>query len=384
MVSEASALKLADRQLQWWLNNRVYPVTFAWQTGPAETLINSLVEVLKEKLPFGGVRFDLIEQFDRLVEMVARGNFKWAWDEMKENAWAASAPLTPEEERVIHWPPGSADEAAMLRLPGASLFVQRLAAYIRDCGPENVRLHLAGHSAGTIFHAALLPRLEQAGVKVDTLALLAGGLRVDDFVRHVLPRLGQQVRRTTLFNLSDERELDDRCPPQGLSIYHKSLLYMVSRGLEPAAVGGRFEVPLIGLQTFYAQPLAPGETGTLNDLLAGKAEVVISPQSAPADARSDAAGHGDFDDDVPTLTSVLLRMLNIANPQPQHTYKAHAAPLSAVPASAQPNDTAPAGRAGAAKKPRSRRRAAKTLTRAAETSELGEQPAQVTEAAVKK
>jgi hypothetical protein len=385
MVSEASAINLADRHLQWWLNNHVYPITFAWQTGPAETLLNSLVELVKGKLPFGGVRFDLIEQFDRLVEKMARSHFKWAWDEMKENAWAASEALTAHEREQIVWPPDAAHETRMAALPGASLFVTRLAEYIAQCGPENVRLHLAGHSAGTIFHAALLERLAEAGLEVETLALLAGGLRVDDFRLRMLPHLGKSVRHTTFYNLSHARELDDRCPPQGLAIYHKSLLYMVSRGLEPALVSGRFEVPLIGLQGFFDQPVAGPGSPTLTSLIQGKAEVVIAPQSAPSNARSDAKGHGEFDDDVPTLTSVLLRVLGASSPQAVHTYQPHAAPLAAAvpPAGPAAAGLPTNGKTNGRRTPRTRRRGAKTLTRAAATAGPGEEPAQETELAVK-
>jgi hypothetical protein len=78
------------------------------------------------------------------------------------------------------------------------------------------------------------------------------------------------------------------------------------------------------------------------------------------------------------MTSALLRMLGQLIPKPVHTYKPHAAPLSAVPASAQPNDMPPD--AAKAAGPKAKRRAAKTLTRAAETSEAGEEPVQETEA----
>ena len=58
----------------WWLNNRVYPVTFAWQSGPVETLLDQLDDTVGDKLPFGGIGIDLVEQLDRLVERLARSN----------------------------------------------------------------------------------------------------------------------------------------------------------------------------------------------------------------------------------------------------------------------------------------------------------------------
>ena len=49
---------------------------------------------------------------------------------------------------------------------------------------------MVGHSAGAIFHAALLQRLVEVGVPVASMALLAPALRVDEFERLVLPQLG--------------------------------------------------------------------------------------------------------------------------------------------------------------------------------------------------
>ena len=37
-VTETSGLDIAQRQLNWWLNNAVYPISFAWETGPGKTL----------------------------------------------------------------------------------------------------------------------------------------------------------------------------------------------------------------------------------------------------------------------------------------------------------------------------------------------------------
>jgi hypothetical protein len=68
---------------------------------------------------------------------------------------------------------------------------------------------------------------------------------------------GKTVARFAVFNLSDKQELDDALPPggSGLKVYHKSLLYLVSRGLEPKPGGSVFEVPLLGMQRFFDQPL---------------------------------------------------------------------------------------------------------------------------------
>jgi hypothetical protein len=216
--AEDLALRSAEQNLNWWLNNRVYPLFFAWQSGPAETLLDHLADTVKGRLPFG-LGFDFSEQADRAVELVARASFRWMWDEMKENARAASGPIN--DQRAIAWPlTSSSAQTAMAAMPGASLTVLRLAEYIRQHPDQTIRVHLVGHSAGAIFHAALLQRLVDAAIPVASMALLAPAIRVNEFARDILPHLGVgQVDRFTTFNLSDRRELDDVCGAGGIDVY---------------------------------------------------------------------------------------------------------------------------------------------------------------------
>lgn len=329
MISERNGLVGAQRDLNWWLNNRIYPLYFAWQSGPAETLLNQLVDLAKNKLPFGGLGFDLMEQFDRWVEKLARSTLRWMWTEMKENARSASAPIRKNALAHVQWPPEESAQPRMAKLPAASLTVTRLARYIQQHGPDNVSLHLVGHSAGSIFHAALLQRLVEAGLKVESMALLAPAIRMDEFQRDILPHVGpgKSVGRLAVFDLSDKQELDDALPPgnTGLKVYHKSLLYLVSRGLEPAPGSNIFEVPLLGMQRYFDLPLNGRAKATVQTAIEKvRGETIFSPSSNPADSRSEAAGHVDFDDDISTMTSVLMRALGVNKLQPEYTYKPYA------------------------------------------------------------
>ena len=327
LVSEASGLETAQKHLNWWFNNSVYPISFAWQSGPIETFLDQLVDTLRNKLPFGGLGFDLVEQFDRLVELAARSNFRWMWEQMKQNARAASAPI--ENPGQIVWPPESTTaQQEMARMPGGALTVTRLAEYIKKHGSDQVAVHLVGHSAGAIFHAALLQRLVEAGIQVETIALLAPGIRVDEFRRDILPHLGKAVARFATFALSDQRELDDVCGVGGLNIYNKSLLFLVSRALERPAASGTFEVPLLGMERFFDQPLDGAGTTLRQAIIAAGGAAIFSRSAAPADSRSDAVAHGEFDDDAPTMTSVVLRVLGRTTPSPENDYQANAALLS--------------------------------------------------------
>jgi hypothetical protein len=321
LVNEAGGLQTADKHLNWWLNNRIYPIYFAWQSGPEESLINQLVDALRNRLPFGGLGFDLVEQFDALCEKLARASFRWMWDEMKENARAASQGIANRDD--VQWPPQSSRAlAAMHSSPGGSLTVLRLAEYMRVHKPENVVVHLVGHSAGAIFQAALLQRMLEENIAVDSMALLAPAIRIDEFDRDILPHIGESegVKRFVTFGLSDERELDDVCGHAGVNVYHKSLLYLVSRALERASERS-VEVPLLGMDKWLSHDR---EGKSTSEEIANRGGVCIaSPSRGAVESRSDSTSHGGFDDDSPTMTSVLIRMLALPTLNPESVYEPH-------------------------------------------------------------
>jgi len=136
------------------------------------------------------------------------------------------------------------------------------------------------------------------------------------------------VARFATFALSDQRELDDVCGVGGLNIYNKSLLFLVSRALEHPAASGTFEVPLLGMERFFDQPLDGAGTTLRQAIIAAGGAAIFSRSAAPADSRSDAVAHGEFDDDAPTMTSVVLRVLGRTTTSPENDYQANAALLS--------------------------------------------------------
>ena len=200
-----------------------------------------------------GLGFDLMEAADRAVELMARQTFRWMWDEMKENARAASKPIGNRGD--VAWPT-PATQKAMEQMPGASLTVLRLAEYVRQHPHEQVLVHMVGHSAGAIFHAALLQRLVEVGVPVASMALLAPASgSTSSSASSCRSSEDRGVQRFAVFNLSDRRELDDVCAAGGVNAYHKSLLYLVSRALEGRA-SGQSEAPLLGMAKFLPARLA--------------------------------------------------------------------------------------------------------------------------------
>src|SRR4051794_34865217 len=307
--SEKTGLDIAQRQLNWWLRNEVYPITFAWETGTTESFGDQLADLFGRRTPAGGFGFDVFEQVDRMIEKTAKRTLTWVWDEMKQNAAGASAGL-PDDWR--NKPDGD--------LPGGSLLVTRLRQHLDEHSDTPTEIHLVSHSAGSIFLAGLIKQLKAADINVASLTYLAAAIRTDEWIRNVLPRLKQgDIKRFTAFGMDAERELDDVCAAGGVAIYHKSLLYLVSRAFERPTDPTATEVPLIGMAHFADDVV--GRTSYLKAVESLKdARLVWSPASSPADGRSDSKTHGGFDDDNPTMTSVLLRILGTTTVKTENEY----------------------------------------------------------------
>ena len=117
------------------------------------------------------------------------------------------------------------------------------------------------------------------------------------------------MKRFTTFDLAERYEQDDTCDVGGKVFYHKSLLYLVARGLESGPDRATGVVPLVGLEATLDRPVA-GDGRSLRQVIdASGGRIVIAPGGNSLDLRSDAKGHGDFDNDQATLNAVLLRML---------------------------------------------------------------------------
>ncbi|GHF63785.1 hypothetical protein HNQ07_004546 [Deinococcus metalli] len=290
LVSERDGLVGAQEHLNWWLNSGVYPITLAWQSGPGETLYSQLASSLGLRLPAGGLGQELVEGFDRMVEGVAGRLIRWLWQEMKANARAAG---------------DATDEAGGTQL--LDLLAQAAGSETYRTRP--LRVHLVGHSAGSVMVGALLARLAERQLRAESVQFLAPAMTVQEFADVVLPHLGgpaADVERFALFTLTEQDELDDTCSYAGITPYHKSLLYLVARALETPGT----ETPLLGMAKYHTRPLLPGGQ-TLADTFQDLGVVCVSRGSATqADALTDARAHGAFDDDKPTMTSVLLRILN--------------------------------------------------------------------------
>jgi hypothetical protein len=294
LVGEEAAVQRVADYRPALLDAKVYPLAFVWKTDFLTTLRNILEDAARRRRPEGAIETAkdfLFDRLDDMLEPLARAlTGKAQWDEMKENARLASES-----------PDGGA---------------RAVAAHVRDLAAAmagKLEVHLVGHSAGAIFLGHFLRQLTEPGVgfsnppvKVATCTLWAPACTLDLFDATYAPAAqGGKLGKLALYLLTDKAEQDDDCA----GIYHKSLLYLVSNALERVQripLLRKLGYPLLGMERF-----ASGHKALQQLVAAGRAEIVLAPNSEPADGerRSAAKQHGAFDDDRATVGSTLRRIV---------------------------------------------------------------------------
>ncbi len=258
--------------------NGIYPLFFLWGTDFPNEFQDAIVGGFGRIEERAGAGFS--DFTDLAIEKIVGKVGRAVWRAIKHDADVAfnSAYLTKGGGNAL-----AALTTMLGRIPTAA-----------QGGPK---LHLVGHSAGGILLGRMLSGLAASGLPhaIDTVQLLAPACTVPFFDQHYRPLLGKPgatgVRQLTVFNLTDQREQDDNV----LKTYQKSLLYLVSRALEEET-----PAPLLGMKTASATiDLPPGSSF----FYAGQ------------DAATNAANHGDFDNDFATMTSVVTTILGrLADP----------------------------------------------------------------------
>ncbi|MBI2768047.1 MAG: C1 family peptidase [Burkholderiales bacterium] len=296
LVDERSAIqRLADYRGAM-LDAHIYPISFVWHSDYWSTLTNLLQDAMRRRRPEGALtaaKDFLLDRLDDTLEILARElTGKASWNQMKQNALAASLP-------------GG----------GARMALDHLAALSRRM---KFRLHIVGHSAGAIFNAPLVRLLtapagpiasgylrgqQGLGMQVDSCTLWAPACTTALFKQAYAPAISDgSINRFAMFALNDKTEQDDNCA----RVYNKSLLYLVSRAFEDSAFGEG--TPLLGMEKWLAkdEELRAMFTGT-----ARKADLVFAPNTAADGSRSASrcTEHGGFDDDLATVKATLVRIL---------------------------------------------------------------------------
>lgn len=326
LCDEDGALHRVQDYRRALLDAEVYPLAFVWRTDYWTTIRNVLEDAQRRRKPEGfldATRDFLLNRLDDALEPIARAaTGKLEWDQMKQNGLGAT----------------------LLADGGARL----VAGYVRQLAARGVEVHVAGHSAGSIFMAPLVQLLATRGaidwtgmpdvgglahpaadrgleVPVKTVTLWAPACTIELFTRCYRPVVeAGGVGRFALFTLTDKAEQDDHCA----HVYNKSLLYLVSHAFEATArnplvpVGGKGAnlsaagVGILGMEWWLTRdPATRGwfqrleGAGRLAD--EGRAVWVLGPNAAPEGSRNGSAAkhHGDFDDDAATVKATLARIL---------------------------------------------------------------------------
>jgi hypothetical protein len=273
LVGEDSAAEAAAEWIPLLYENQIFPIFLMWETDFISTVMNILSDAVKQvPRATGGIG----EKFEkwwnaRLERWLARPGTV-IWGEMKQNAKAMSTPTSGVAEK---------DQA------GAVILYEH---FQKQGADKNIRLHLVGHSAGSIVASYFVDQLIAAGTKIESMSFMAPAVRVETFEKLVVPHLNSgDVKRYQQFHLSEQAEQDDpTCGP-----YRRSLLYLVSESFE-----GGTTTPILGMKRFFDQmPTFP----------VGK--VHVSP--GPADAGNAgmlpvaSSTHGGFDNDKGTQREIV-------------------------------------------------------------------------------
>jgi len=281
LTSEQSAVQRLGEYRPALLDSHVYPLAFIWRTDYWTSVSNILSDAVRRRRPEGlldSAKDFMLDRLDDALEPVARTlSGKAVWDEMKENAFAASA------------------------AGGAAVLVADHLARLAEAMP-GLEIHLVGHSAGSILLAPMVKLLNDRGLTIESCALWAPACSVKLFELTYLPALkANTLKDLALFVLREKAELDDDCA----RIYNKSLLYLVSNAFEKRVriPGFRDGIPILGMAKFIDAKLR-------KTLDAAGVDIILAPNNEPCGSpnASQAQHHGDFDDDLKTVQATFARI----------------------------------------------------------------------------
>ncbi len=265
LTSESEAAATAAKWIAALYDQQIFPIFLMWETDLLSTLKNRLEDRLEGEPRMAGGMLDVAKTWwnERLEKLLAHPGTT-IWGEMKKNGEAIS----------------QAPDSGGIKLYKACA----KSALFAD--PTKVRLHLIGHSAGSIVHSYVVKALCPLGWTFESINFMAPAVRLDVFQECVLPHIRSgQVKRLNQFHLADDVEQKDpSCKP--ILGYSRSLLYLVSQSFESGAL-----TPILGMEKYFAALASQGLDG-------------VRAWAAPG-AQSKSTTHGGFDDDATTLASVI-------------------------------------------------------------------------------
>jgi len=245
---------------------QIFPVFFMWETDLWSTLGNRLEDLVKGlPKPTAGLIDQLSRFWNRRLERLLAPAGSMIWGEMKQNADGISA-FSQSGARILY------DHAS--KSPGFA--------------PFRVRLHLIGHSAGSIVHSYLIDRLGKLGWNFESVNFMAPAVTVELFRDKVLKRIQDgTVKQFRTFHLTEAAEQQDpTCRP--ILGYGRSLLYLVSESFENGIT-----TPILGIEKHFNEHI--GVLKLKN----------VQSWSAPTTGVASSTTHGGFDDDEVAMQSVI-------------------------------------------------------------------------------
>lgn len=292
LVSQDNAIQRVAEYRATMLASEVYPLAFIWNSDFWSTLKNILADAMGRRRSEGIIdkaKDFMLDRIDDTLEPIARAiSGKAQWAEMKENALAAT----------------------QNRQGGAAIVLDCLRTLV--AADPSIEIHVAGHSAGSIFMAPVVRKLS-AFTRIQTCHLWAPACTMDLFHSHYLPALtgnSPAIRNFALYTLTDDAEQDDHCA----NIYHKSLLYLVSRAFEEEYKPFQWKwpgAPLLGMEKFVR-----ADAALMSLFKRNSATWVLAPNhDADPLKQSSSTSHGAFDDDRATVKGTLLRILGTTTSQ---------------------------------------------------------------------
>jgi len=221
--------------------NGIYPLFVTWKTGFLESISNQIEDKISDIFSGAGIDpsgtqakgiFDkLQESIDRSIENFARKIVvKGVWSEMKENAKLAS-------DRAVPGYPQHGNTK-----PGGMVIMARELKKLKD--EFNCDIHMVGHSAGSILFGHWLDELTKRDLPVESLTLYAPACTVEFANKHYIKACNKNIiakEKMFIHMMDNEREKAD-----SVTVYKKSLLYLVSRALESI-----HKTPLLGMDAAW-------------------------------------------------------------------------------------------------------------------------------------
>ena len=269
LTGEEGAADTAAKWIPALYDAQIFPIFLMWETDLWSTIKGRLADLVTGlPRPTAGLVDQLSRFWNTRVERAVGPAGTFLWKEMKQNA------------RLITENAGS----------GGRILYEKARQHPRFAA-GHVRLHLIGHSAGSIVHCEAARTLASIGWSFQSVSFMAPACRVDTFKETLVPMLkAGSLGSVHCFNLTAHAEdHDPTCRP--ILGYGRSLLHLVSNSFEGGS-GPGLGVPILGMQTHFDRLAAS---------LGAKSLVqVLSPGTGTA-----ATTHGGFDDDAATMASVI-------------------------------------------------------------------------------